>query len=151
MIKDKKWGDWGIDIAYIDSGYSTEEIYQECLLDLPCKINPCKGSTAAGVWNETRVRTHEDLLLYTYSDYSLKMDLSQAIKAKRILLPSDSDEDLLKGLKGQEVILNKQGKRQWKELKDDHYNDCLKLCLFSTWINPLDIDDNDQDNQELTK
>ena len=50
-----------------------------------------KGSTALGVWNETRVRTHEDLLLYTYSDYSLKMDLSAAIKAKRILLPSDAD------------------------------------------------------------
>ena len=155
LIKEKRWQEWQVDIAYLDSGYSTEEIYQECLRDLPCKINPTKGSTALGVWNETRVRTHEDLLLYTYSDYSLKMDLSAAIKAKRILLPSDADQELIKGLQGQEVIVTKSGRRQWKELKEDHYNDCLKLCLFSTWVNPLSLEENTegtiQDQQELSE
>lgn len=140
LIDSLKWGQWGVDIAYLDSGYSTEEIYRECLLDLPCRINPTKGTNAAGVWHETRVRTHEDLLLYTYSDYALKMDLAQSIKAKKVLLPADADKELLQGLKGQEIVINKSGKRQWKELKEDHYNDCLKLCLFSTWLNPLDAD-----------
>lgn len=151
LIADKKWGEWQIDIAYLDSGYSTEEIYQECLLDLPCKINPTKGSTALGVWNETKVRTHEDLLLYTYSDYALKMDLSQAIKAKRVLLPADADQELIKGLQGQQIIITKSGRRQWKELKEDHYNDCLKLCLFSTWVNPLAIEEQTEDQQELSE
>ena len=128
---------WKIDIAYLDSGYSTNEIYEECLRGIYGQINPTKGSTHKGVWNETTVRTHADLPLFTYSDYSLKMSLHNLIKDKVIHLPADADNELIKGLEGQQVILTKTGQRQWKDLKEDHYNDCLKLCLFSTWINPI--------------
>lgn len=135
--KDKNGVDWGVDIAYIDSGYSTNEIYNECLLGINGKLNPTKGSTARGVWNETQVRTHADLTLYTYNDYSLKMTLHNQIKDKMVHLPANTDNELVKGLEGQQVIITKSGQRQWKDLKEDHYNDCLKLCLFCTWVNPV--------------
>lgn len=141
LVKTKKWysqkNDWQIDIAFIDSGYSTQEIYAECMRGINGQLNPTKGSNKAGVWGETQVRTHDDLTLYTYSDYALKMYLHNAIKDKQISLPADADKDLLKGLSGQQVIFTKSGQRQWKELKNDHYNDCLKLCVFCTWVNPL--------------
>lgn len=137
QFTDAKNNKWKIDIAYLDSGYSTNEIYEECLRGIYGQINPTKGSTHKGVWNETTVRTHADLPLFTYSDYSLKMSLHNLIKDKVIHLPADADNELIKGLEGQQVILTKTGQRQWKDLKEDHYNDCLKLCLFSTWINPI--------------
>lgn len=137
QFTDAKNNKWKIDIAYLDSGYSTNEIYEECLRGIYGQINPTKGSTHKGVWNETAVRTHADLPLFTYSDYSLKMSLHNLIKDKVIHLPADADNELIKGLEGQQVILTKTGQRQWKDLKEDHYNDCLKLCLFSTWINPI--------------
>lgn len=137
QFTDAKNNKWKIDIAYLDSGYSTNEIYEECLRGIFGQINPTKGSTHKGVWNETTVRTHADLPLFTYSDYSLKMSLHNQIKDKLIHLPADADNELIKGLEGQQVILTKTGQRQWKDLKEDHYNDCLKLCLFSTWINPI--------------
>lgn len=145
LVDDLVWRDargepWRVDIAYIDSGYSTNEIYEECLRGINGQINPTKGSTAKGVWGQSQVRTHEDLTLYTYNDYSLKMTLHNQIKDKVIHLPSDTDTDLIKGLEGQQVIITKTGQRQWKDLKQDHYNDCLKLCLFSTWINPIKRD-----------
>ena len=33
----------------------------------------------------------------------------------------------------QALIRTKSGRYQWKELPEDHYNDCLKLCLLTTW------------------
>lgn len=138
LIEAKRWGDWQIDIAFLDSGYSTAEIYEECLRGVNGQINPTKGTNGArGVWNETQVRTHEDLTLFTYSDYSLKMALHNLIKDKIISLPADADKELLQGLSGQQVILTKSGQRQWKELKNDHFNDCLKLCVFCSWVNPI--------------
>lgn len=134
---DKNNNAWKIDIAYLDSGYSTNEIYEECARDIFGKINPTKGSTHKGVWSESVVKSHGDLPLFTYSDYSLKMTLHNLILDKVISLPADADSDLIKGLEGQQIILNKSGKREWKDLKEDHYNDCLKLCVFSTWINPI--------------
>lgn len=140
LMKNLNWNSngvkWGVDIAYIDSGYSTEEIYQECLRGINGQINPTKGSNKTGVWGESQVRTHEGLTLYTYNDYSLKMFLHNSIKDGVIQLPADADKDLIKGLSGQQVIFTKSGQRQWKELKEDHYNDCLKLCVFCTWVNP---------------
>lgn len=142
LIDELKWqdrngNDWGVDIAYIDSGYSTYEIYDECLIGLPGQINPTKGSNAPGVWSEVQCRSHPELRVYTYSDFSLKMAAHNRIKDKTVRLPADVDRELMKGLEGQKLIIGKNGKRQWAELRGDHYHDCLKLCILCTWVNPL--------------
>lgn len=140
LVEDLVWTDrkgekWGVDIAYIDSGYSTYEIYDECLSGIPGQLNPTKGSTAGGTWGETNVR-NMDITLYTYNDYSLKMARHHMIKDKKVRFPSDVDREFMKGLEGQRLIRGKSGKMEWKELKEDHYADCLKLTIFCTWVNP---------------
>jgi hypothetical protein len=58
---------------------------------------------------------------------------------RKVVLPNDVDEDFIHGISGQELKENARGERRWKELKDDHYNDCLKLCLLSTWYLLQDV------------
>lgn len=129
-----------IDIAFIDSGYSTEEIYAECLRRTPGLMNPTKGSPAAGVWSKKQVRTHYDLDLYTYSDYSIKMVQQNYYKENIVTLPveAQSDKDFINGLSGQTLIRNKMGRLQFKELPNDHYSDCLKLCILSKIIEKVE-------------
>ena len=55
---------------------------------------------------------------------------------RTVTLPAEAmgDKELINGLSGQTLIRNKQGKLSWKDLRDDHYGDCLKLCLLSSII-----------------
>ena len=143
LIDDLKWIDsrgneWGVDIAYIDSGFSTYEVYDECLSGVPGQMNPTKGCSAGGTWGESNPR-NIDITVYTYNDYSLKMARHHLIRDKMVRFPSDVDREFMKGLEGQRLIRGKSGKMEWKELKEDHYADCLKLCIFSTWVNPMVI------------
>lgn len=71
-----KWQgkDYHIDIAYVDSGYMTSVVYDECRRGLSGLINPTKGSGATGTYARNTVKTN-DLDLYVYSDFSLKIEL----------------------------------------------------------------------------
>ena len=129
-------GKWRIDIAYIDSGYSTDEVYRECLLKHFGLLNPTKGSGNIGVWSKREISNYADLELYLYSDYSLKMTQQSYYRDRTVTLPAEAmgDKELINGLSGQTLIRNKQGKLSWKDLRDDHYGDCLKLCLLSSIV-----------------
>lgn len=136
----KTYGDEQIDVVFIDSGYSTADIYAECAAFPPEFLNPCKGTTAAhGVCGHSRIASHPDLQLATYNDTALKTALENMKQERKVVLPNDVDEDFIHGISGQELKENARGERRWKELKDDHYNDCLKLCLLSTWYLLQDV------------
>lgn len=129
-------GQWKVDIAYCDSGYSTQEVYTECL-QLPFgKLNPTKGSGNIGVWSKRQLTNIADLELYLYSDYSLKSTQQAYYRDRTLTLPAQamSDKDLIKGLQGQTLIRNKSGKLVWKDLRDDHFGDATKLCVLSSII-----------------
>lgn len=136
----KKYADEHIDIAYIDAGYSTADIYAECAAFPPEYLNPCKGTTTShGICGRSRISSHPSMLLNTYNDTALKTALENMKQEGRIVLPADVSEDFIYGISGQELKENARGERRWKELKDDHYNDCLKLCLLSTWFLLQDV------------
>lgn len=132
-----------VDICFIDAGYSTQRIYEECLsTNVPEIMRPTKGTSSnKGPFGISAVRNEIDLQLYTYSDFSLKSYTQEMMKDGKITLPKDVEQEFIKGISGQELIRDKKGKLSWKELREDHFHDCLKLCVFSTWIfNAPDID-----------
>lgn len=123
-----------IDICYCDSGYMTGKVYDEARSTYPGLINPTKGSGASGTYGRSTVKNN-DLDLFIYSDFSLKVELYQnMIGNKELVLPRDTDADLIAGLSGQMMIVERGGKRKWKKIDNDHYGDCTKLCVLSSWV-----------------
>ena len=135
-----------IDCGYIDAGFATQAVYDECAAYTSGFLIPSKGTTSTiGIYGETAVRNRAQVNLTTYNDYALKTALEQAKAERRIILPYDVTDDFLDGISGQSLIRTKSGRYQWRELREDHYNDCLKLCLLSTWrfLRPPDIRDDE--------
>lgn len=131
-----EYGGQKIDLCFIDSGYSTEEIYAECRKQPAGFVNPCKGSHGLGSWNKVFMKM-QNLDLYTFSDYALKTALYGAhglIASGRLILPAETDSDLVRGLSGQELIKNGYGSKSWKPVHNDHYGDAIKLCLLSSLV-----------------
>lgn len=126
------------DLGYIDSGDWTARIYNECCLLTPGKLIPTKGTTArAGAFGLAPLKTNRAHQLLTYVDYFAKMDLYGRRIGDRlgtVHLPADADEPLLHGLEGQTLLRLPSGKKEWKQLPDDHYGDCLKLAAVSWWV-----------------
>lgn len=123
-----------IDIAYVDSGYMTNSVYDEARSVIPGLINPTKGSGASGTYGRSSVKTN-DLDLYVYSDFALKTELYQNMfRNKEVVLPRDADAGLMAGLSGQTLLVEQNGRRRWKEVAEDHYGDSLKLCVMSMWV-----------------
>lgn len=123
-----------IDICYCDSGYMTGTVYDEARSSFPGLINPTKGSGASGTYGRSAVKTN-DLDLYVYSDFSIKVEMYQNMfNNKEIVLPRDTDTELIAGLSGQMMLVDPNGKRHWKRVENDHYGDCLKLCVLSSWV-----------------
>ena len=122
-----------IDVAIVDSGFQTMEVYNECA-SFPGMLIPSKGTTASvGVFGLTNLRDAPIPQLITYKDFSLKKSIEEMKLDKRIVLPCDITEDFLAGISGQ-TLIRTGGKYAWKDLKEDHFNDCLKLCLLASWI-----------------
>lgn len=123
-----------IDICYCDSGYMTNAVYDECRSAYPGLINPTKGSGAGGTYGRSAVKTN-DLDLFVYSDFSLKLEMYQSMFSNgEVVLPRNADKDLISGLSGQKMIVQPNGKRVWQRVDNDHYGDCLKLCVLSMWV-----------------
>lgn len=133
-----EWNGYRPDICYVDSGYSATEIYRECQKEVKGLIMPCKGSHGYGTWNKVRVQKH-DLELVTYSDYSMKQALYGKyglIKERRLILPVEADLALIDGLAHQKLVKPKGKQRyQWRDVAQDHYGDCIKLCMLSGLVN----------------
>lgn len=130
-------GKWQIDVAYVDSGYSTNEVYVECLLAPYGRINPIKGSNCQGVWSRRQLTNIQDLDLYLFNDFALKQTLQSYYRDKNVILPAQAatDKELIKGLSGQTLIRDtKTGRYTFKALRDDHFSDALKACLLSSIV-----------------
>ena len=135
------WSDatekWKIDVAYIDSGYSTSEVYTECLQAPYGRLNPIKGSNCQGVWSRRQLTNVSDLDLYMFNDFALKMQMQSYWRDKTITLPAQAtyDKEFIKGLSGQTLIRDKKsGKLGFKALKADHFHDAVKACVLSSII-----------------
>ena len=123
-----------IDIMYCDAGYNTNAVYDECR-DMPAGlINPAKGTSNPGTWGRS-VNKYLDVELYTFSDFSLKVELyGQRFRQGEVQLPVDADRELLAGLSGQTLLQLPSGQRRWKKVDNDHFGDALKLTLLSMWV-----------------
>lgn len=112
----------------------TGTVYDECRAGIQGLLNPTKGSGATGTYGRSLVKTN-DLDLFIYSDFALKTELyNNLYRAHEVVLPRDSEDELIQGLAGQQLIVNQSGKKVWKKVEQDHYGDCLKLCLLSMWV-----------------
>lgn len=123
-----------IDIAYVDSGYMTGTVYDECRRTIAGLINPTKGSGAAGTYSRSTVKTN-DIDLFIYSDFALKLELyGNMFDNKEVVLPRDADKELILGLSGQRLVVEPNGKKKWLKVDADHYGDCVKGALLAMMI-----------------
>ena len=128
-----------VTLGFVDSAYNTLQVYDACSRSAGL-LWPTKGSDArSGTWSESRILEYPGLLLYLYSDHQQKTDLyaNRIARGGKPLLhiPRDADEELLKGLSGQELC-RKPGARwsTWKRVANDHFGDCVKLCSLTYQI-----------------
>lgn len=140
----EKWksadGKWGIDVGYIDSGYSTQEVYLECLRLPYGKLSPIKGSNCQGVWSRRELANIADLDLYLFNDTALKTTRESYWRDKILTLPAEAslDKEYIKGLSGQTLIRDKKtGRLGWKALKDDDFADSVKACVLAAIIEKI--------------
>lgn len=122
-------------LGYMDSKFRPETVYAICKASRGW-LWPTRGQGAtSSTWKEHSPSSHPDLHVYNYSDKLAKDELYGARIALRkepgVILPADTDADLIMGLAGQQKD-SQTG--DWKELLHDHYGDCLKLALIGYWI-----------------
>lgn len=125
----------------IDSGDATERIYAICSRSGGFFF-PTKGSNASfGTWGNSQVKGYSNLLLYTYVDYSAKMQLYiERISRKLpplLHFPADIGSDFIAGLSGQKLLVNKNTRgvsKYFEAIPGDHYGDCTKLHQIAWWI-----------------
>ena len=127
------------DIGFVDAGYMTGAIYDECSM-LPGRLTPTKGvGSKVGTWYTRPAGARwPDLTVISYVDYYAKMSLYAETVAKKskpaLVLPKaeDCDRELLNGLKGQKLVERGKG-LEWRRVPDDHFGDCIKLCRVGWW------------------
>ena len=135
-----QWGEHVPYMGFVDAGYSTGDVYDECSMR-PGMLMPTKGaSEAVGTFY---VRKAGDawpgLPVLQYSDHNAKTSLYDRTITKReqprLVLPveEDCDLELLKGLSGQKLV-RKGEKEVWRKVPDDHYGDCIKLQRVAWWL-----------------
>lgn len=134
-----RWGLHGPSVAFVDAGYSTGDIYDECLM-CPGQLQPTKGSAArVGTWFSRGAGPKwGSLEVISYSDYQLKLSLYGRTLARgdrpRLILPKEEDceAELFAGLSGQKLVM-KGTHDEWRKVADDHYGDCIKLGGRLAW------------------
>lgn len=135
-----RWGDHVPGVGWVDSGYMTEDIYDECAL-LPGVLNPTKGSSARqGTWFARPAKGRwAHLEVVTYVDHHAKMSLyAETIQRRRapvLVLPRvrDVDDELRRGLSGQRLVM-RHNRLEWRRVDGDHYGDCVKLSRVGWWV-----------------
>lgn len=134
-----EWEGRAADIGFVDAGYMTGAIYDECSM-LPGRLTPTKGAaTRVGTWyTRPAGERWPGLTVISYVDYYAKMSLYAETIAKRskpeLVLPraEDCDREFLNGLKGQKLVEKGKG-MEWRKVPDDHFGDCIKLCRVGWW------------------
>jgi phage terminase large subunit GpA-like protein len=123
-------------VGFVDSSDHTEQIYQMCR-DSGGFWWPTKGSDASsGVLNVQDLKRYIGVQLITFVDKIAKDDLYdrrvRQKKGSRLFLPSDTTDDLIDGLRGQERV-DRGLLARWKKVLRDHYGDAIKNILILVW------------------
>lgn len=134
-----RWGDHAPVIGFVDAGYSTGQIYDECAM-MPGVLTPTKGSpTRVGTWNTRPAGpSWPDMQVISYVDFYAKMELyAETIargRGRKLMLPLEEEvtNDLLNGLRGQRLV-DRNNRREWRKVPNDHFGDCIKLCQVGWW------------------
>ena len=119
----------------IDSGWGTYRVYQTCM-DSGGFFHPSKGTSATfgSKISKTTIEQFPGVVLYTYVDHAIKTELFiDRIKDSkpRIQIPRKITKEFADGLKGQKLVPRKTPSGQvfiWKEVRNDHFMDAVKLC-----------------------
>ena len=125
----------------IDSGWSTERIYNMCARSAGLWM-PAKGSTASfGTWTQSAIPAYPTLRLVTYIDYTAKLELYIERINKQmpppLHFPGDSAQAFVHGHTGQQLLYNKTSRltpHYFKKVVADHYGDCTKLHQVAWWV-----------------
>lgn len=142
-----------VTLGFVDSGYNTQKVYDACAASGGL-LWPTKGSEArTGTWTETMLREYRGLILYIYADHQQKTALYGERIARggspALHLPRDADEQLLRGLSGQELKRAAGAKwATWKRVAGDHLGDCVKLCAFTYQVAGRMFIESEQGNEE---
>ncbi len=134
-----RWGDAVPTVGFVDSGYMTGDIYDECAM-LPGELTPTKGSSSrlGTWWLRPAGASWPGMQCLQYVDYYAKMSLySETIAHGRkpaLHLPAveDCDVDFVRGLSGQKLVQHAL-RQDWRRVPDDHYGDCIKLQRVGWW------------------
>lgn len=115
----------------IDSGFNTNAVYRVCHLSNGFYF-PAKGSAANfGSIGESVIKEYPTMPLYTINEFASKVSLFIDRIAKRkapfLVFPKDATEDFLNSFMGQQIITNKKGRREWRNVAGDHYADAVRL------------------------
>jgi len=144
ILKDRRYTDptgktHKIHTGIVDSAYQTEIVYRVCAFSpSEQRLYPSRGVDATGrPWNMNQVNGWPQLLLYVYSDFTLKssfyIDRVQRKLPPLYHLPEDVGPEFIQGLSGQAVIKLRGKGRAFKKLPYDHYGDCAKLAVLCWW------------------
>lgn len=99
---------------------------------------PVKGSsTSRGAWGRSPIKTMPDapFELINFNDFQVKRALYvDAIKHRNVILPAETDNELITGLSGQELIKTKGGKVMFREVANDHLGDAIKYAILAGWM-----------------
>lgn len=125
----------------IDSGWGTYRVYQTCM-DSGGFFHPAKGSgaTFGSKISKTAIEQFPGVVLYTFVDHAAKTDLfiTRIKDAKPALkIPRKITKEFAEGLKGQKLVPRKTPSGQvfiWKEVRNDHYFDAIKLCHIAWYV-----------------
>lgn len=126
-----------VDIGFIDAGYSTQSVYEECIMNrTPNYLRPCKGVTSKrGTWAVNATTYDEELKLNTYDRDALHSYAYDLIKEGKVELPQEvgEDKDFVSQMSGQKLVCDKKGNWHWAELPEDHFYDAWLLTVYSLW------------------
>lgn len=134
-----RWGSHVPACGFVDAGYNTLDIYDECAM-LPGQLTPSKGSpTRLGTWAlRTAAPSHPLQTVLTYCDHNAKISLYAETIGKKsppaLYLPrvDECDSELFRGLSGQKLVKRGRGE-EWLRVKDDHFGDCIKIQRVAWW------------------
>ena len=119
----------------IDSGWGTYRVYSACQ-ESGGFFHPSKGSAATfgGRISKATIEQFPGVVLYTYVDHNIKTELFiDRIRDSRpsLTLPAKISAEFAAGLSGQKLVPRKTPSGNvfaWKEVRNDHFMDALKLC-----------------------
>jgi phage terminase large subunit GpA-like protein len=125
----------------IDSGYATFRVYAACQASGGFYY-PAKGTnvTFGTRISRTVIDNFPGVVLYSYVDHAIKMELFiDRIKDAKpeLQIPKKVSSEFLAGLSGQKLVPRKTPSGQvfvWKDVRDDHFMDALKLCHIAWHI-----------------